>query len=103
MNFLLPLLEPKKKKKGSIQGVWFVNVEEKADKESIKLKRTSRGRYVGSHIRAILSFDHILQLILQLTFSLSGASFIFFFVKIKAWQLAQCVRNAVRDLNYSFN
>ena len=52
MNFLLPLLEPKKtkkkqktkaKNKSSIQGVWFVNVEEKADKEErIKLKRTSR-------------------------------------------------------------
>ena len=38
MNFLLPLLEGKKN--GSIQGVWFVNAEEKADKESIKLERT---------------------------------------------------------------
>ena len=38
MNFLLPLLEGKKKEKGSIQGVWFVNAEEK---ETIKLKRTS--------------------------------------------------------------
>ena len=33
----------KTKNKSSIQGVWFVNVEEKADKEErIKLKRTSR-------------------------------------------------------------
>ena len=33
----------KAKNKSSIQGVWFVNVEEKADKEErIKLKRTSR-------------------------------------------------------------
>ena len=39
MNFLLPLLEGKKN--GSIQGVWFVNAEEKEDKETIKLKRTS--------------------------------------------------------------
>ena len=48
MNFLLLLLEPKKtktktKNESSIQGVWFVNVEENADKEErIKLKRTSR-------------------------------------------------------------
>ena len=42
---------------------------------------------MGTHIRAILSFDHII--IFRLTFSLSGASFIFFFVKIKlgSWQL----------------
>ena len=59
-EFSIAALGTKKKKKGSIQGVWFVNVEEKADKESIKLKRTSRGRYVGSHIRAILSFDHVI-------------------------------------------
>ena len=30
-----------RKKNGSIQGVWFVNAEEKEDKETIKLKRTS--------------------------------------------------------------
>ena len=40
MNFLLPLLEGKKQI-GSIQGVWFVNAEEKEDKDIIKLKRTS--------------------------------------------------------------
>lgn len=42
MNFLLPLLEGKIYKKiGSIQGFWFVNAEEKEDKEIIKLKRIS--------------------------------------------------------------
>ena len=35
-------------------------MHKKEKKESIKLERTSRGRYVGSHIRAILSFDHII-------------------------------------------
>ena len=42
-EFSIATLGTKTKNKSSIQGVWFVNVEEKADKEErIKLKRTSR-------------------------------------------------------------